>query len=71
MPYPVPAGTESSYIGFALVSALIDLLIEQGQIIPADVEAMLRAARKSLNESGDALAQRGATFITDRMLAKK
>ena len=70
MPLPVPSGTESGYVGFALVSALIDVLVKDGKLIPADVEALLRAARKSLDESGDALAKRGADFIADRMIRK-
>ena len=68
MASPVPGGSEAAYLGFALVDALIDLLIEKGTITKPERDRMLRSLAVTLNQSGQLFGQRSAKFIADAML---
>jgi hypothetical protein len=69
MATPVPGGSEAAYLGFALVDALVDLLVEKGVIARQDVTAMLTALAKRCGESGQHFGKRSAEFITGTMLS--
>ncbi len=68
MASPIPGGSEAAYLGFALVDALIDTLIDKKIIDRSAREAMLRSLAARLNQSDQLFGQRSAKFITDTML---
>ncbi len=70
MSYPVPAGTEASYIGFAVASALIDFLVSKNTISPDELWELFEAARKSIGESGDFLRSEARSSSLTRCCRK-
>ena len=68
MPAPMPGQTESSYLGFAVVSALMDTLVAKGAITAAERTAIYRAAMQSLRHDGEMFKTRAAQFIADGLL---
>ena len=71
MANPVPGGSESAYLGFAIVDSLCDLLVEKGVLSRADLDGMLAQLHTRLDKGTDFMGKRSAKFIADSMLRKK
>ena len=71
MPPTDPGQSESAFIGYAVVTALLDHLVKKNVITDADVTAILGAAVKKLSDGGALIQKRGASIITEWMAAKK
>jgi hypothetical protein len=58
---------ETAYLGFAVVDALIELLVAKKIISGPDVTIVVKAAGVRLSKINNFDAQRAAKFIADRM----
>jgi hypothetical protein len=61
----IPGGAEPGYLGFAIVDALIDLLIEKSVIAPSDATKMLASVAVRLGKERTSLGDLGSKFITN------
>jgi hypothetical protein len=62
-----PGAPEGGYQALAIVEALIDVLSEQGTIIPADRARIIKLAVQKLRKAGGSVRQNSARLISDRI----
>jgi hypothetical protein len=63
-------GDEPGYLGFAMVDDLLSVLVSKEVITTRDVDSMLAALTKRLDQEGTVLGKRCAEFLADRMASK-
>jgi len=68
---PIPAPNEASFLGFALVDALIDLLVEKGVISGGEVVSLLGSLSEECLQDERTLSQRSAEILTVAVMNSK
>ena len=63
-----PGSEEGALLALVLFSDLLGLLRKKGVLTPDDATGLLEAAANRLSQSPNALAKRGARFITDAII---
>ena len=66
-----PGSEEAALLALVLFNDLLDLLRKKGVLTPDDTVGLLKAAADNLGQSPNALAKRGARFISDAMIPVK
>ena len=61
-------GQEGAFLALTLFNDLLSLLREKGVLSADDVTGLLESAAHSLSKSPNALAKRGARFVSDTIL---
>jgi hypothetical protein len=62
---------EAGYVSFALIDALVDLLINRGIITPRDCVTILETAATHLQVTPNNVSARSAEFVRRILLDKK
>lgn len=67
----VPGTPDAAYLGFALVTELINILIERGVIDDYEIDAMLARLMARIDVPADFAGQRAAEVVRGTMLRQK
>ena len=62
---PDPGRDESAFIGYAIIDALLDLLIDKGVVTRSEVSVLLRTVVDTLGKKGEFMGKRAAKVLAD------